>query len=133
MDSANYHPDRDGLIPILNQQEATASGLVAARPLGAAVVKAFNAILQGDLLVGGGTPGRPALPITDDDAAAKAVVADLHDRFGFDVMDGVSPEEGWRFQRAMPACCRPFDRTGLVAVLAAAWRGVELSHGSWRD
>lgn len=136
LDAANYYPDRDGPVPILDREEATTSGLVAARLPGAVVVKAFNAILQKDLLAGGdppGTPGRRALPIAGDDAKAKALVADLHDRFGFDVVDAGLLEEGWRFQRAMPAYCRPFDRAGLVAALAAARRGVELPHGSWRD
>ena len=136
LDAANYYPDRDGPVPILDREAATTSGLVAARLPGAAVVKAFNAILQGDLLAGGGPPGMPgrrALPIAGDDAAAKAVVVDLHDRCGFDVVDAGPLEEGWRVQRAMPAYCRRFDRAGLVVALASARRGVELPHGSWRD
>jgi 8-hydroxy-5-deazaflavin:NADPH oxidoreductase len=99
------------------------------------VVKAFNAILQGDLATDGrpaGTPNRRALPIVGDDAEAKRVCTGLIDQFGFDVVDAGPLAEGWRFQRAMPAYCIPLDTAGLREALAAAQRGVEVPHGSWR-
>lgn len=135
LDANNYYPERDGRVPELDQEETTTSEMLAAHLAGARIVKAFNAILQKDLAEGGtppGTPGRRALPIAGDDAAAKQVAALLHDQFGYDVVDAGPLSEGWRFQRAMPAYCVPLDAAGLRVALAAAQRGVERPHGSWR-
>ena len=135
LDANNYYPQRDGNIVELDREQTTTSELLAAHLTGARIVKAFNAILQRDLALGGtarGTPGRRALPIAGDDAEAKRVAAKLHDQFGYDVVDAGPLSEGWRFQRAMPAYCIPLDAAGLTAALAAAERGVEQPHGSWR-
>lgn len=135
LDANNYYPERDGRIDALDRQEGTTSGMLAKHLGSALVVKAFNAILQKDLAEGGTAPGslgRRALPIAGDDAEAKRLVAGLHDEFGYDVVDVGPLSEGWRFERAMPAYCVPLDRAGLTAALAAAQRGVEVPHGSWR-
>ena len=135
LDANNYYPERDGPVPVLDREETTTSEMLAALLPGARVVKAFNAILQKDLAEGGappGTPNRRALPIAGDDAAAKLAVAALQDQFGYDTVDAGALAEGWRFQRAMPAYCIPLDAAALVRALAAAQRGVELPHGSWR-
>ncbi|MBP0652212.1 hypothetical protein J8J40_34635, partial [Mycobacterium tuberculosis] len=76
------------------------------------IVKAFNAIRMGDLEADGrpaGTPGRRALPLAGDDAAAKAVATELYEEFGFDVVDVGFLKEGWRFERDTPVYCVPFD------------------------
>ena len=135
LDSNNYYPQRDGPVAELDREETTTSELLAGHLVGAKVVKAFNAILQQDLAEGGtppGTPGRRALPIAGDDPGAKQLAATLHDGFGYDVVDAGPLAAGWRFQRAMPAYCVPLDAAGLATALAAAERGVELPHGSWR-
>jgi predicted dinucleotide-binding enzyme len=137
LDANNYYPGRDGAIPVLDGHQATTSGLLQQR-LGprARVVKFFNAIMQEDIAKDAtpkGAPGRRALPIAGNDAHAKHVAAELVDQFGFDPVDAGSLDESWRFERAMPAYCIPFDKTGLVAALASARRGVELPHGSWRN
>lgn len=135
LDANNYYPQRDGQISELDSEETTTSELLAKHLPGARVVKAFNAILQKDLAEGGvppGTPGRRALPIAGDDAAAKKIAAELLDQFGYDVVDAGPLSEGWRFQRAMPAYCIPLAVTGLKEALASAQRGVEMPHGSWR-
>jgi predicted dinucleotide-binding enzyme len=135
MDAGNYYPERDGQIAELDQDETTTSELLAIRLVGARVVKAFNAILQQDLVDGTKPPpsqGRRALPVAGDDASAKQVVTGLHDQFGYDVVDAGPLSEGWRFQRAMPAYCIPLDATTLAQALAAAKRGEERPHGSWR-
>ena len=135
LDANNYYPDRDGHIVELDQDETTTSKMLAAHLEGARVFKAFNAILQQDLAAGGtppGTAGRRALPIAGDDVDAKQLVAGLHDQFGYDVVDAGPLSEGWRFQRAMPAYCIPLNKAELEEALAAAQRGVELPHGSWR-
>ena len=135
LDANNYYPERDGRIAALDREETTTSEMLAALLPGARVVKAFNAILQKDLAQGGtppGTPNRRALPIAGDDPAAKSSVAKLQDDFGYDTVDAGALAEGWRFQRAMPAYCIPLAIQGLEQALAAAQRGVELPHGSWR-
>jgi len=135
LDANNYYPHRDGSIPELDCEQMTTSEMLAKQLPGARVVKAFNAILQKDLAEGGtkpGTPGRRALPIAGDDPQAKQVAAGLLDEFGYDVVDAGPLAEGWRFQRAMPAYCVPLDAAELKQALAAAQRGVELPHGSWR-
>lgn len=135
VDANNYYPQRDGAIEALDQHRDTTSGLLARQLPGATVVKAFNAILQGDLETDGrpsGTPNRRALPIAGDDAAAKRVVTGLLDQFGFDTVDAGSLEDSWRFERAKPAYCVPLNAADLRTALAAAERTVEVPHGSWR-
>ncbi len=135
LDATNYYPQRDGLHERLDRFETTTSESVAAHLPGAEVVKAFNAILQNDLALGGtppGAPGRRALPLASDHPGAKAVAAGIYDAFGYDAVDAGPLAEGWRFERAMPAYCVPLDADALRAALAGARRGVEVPHGSWR-
>jgi 8-hydroxy-5-deazaflavin:NADPH oxidoreductase len=106
VDTNNYYPGRDGQFPQLDDGSTTSSELLAAHLPGAHVVKAFNTIYFGDLASQGqpaGTPGRRALPIAGDDAAAKAAVAGLIGQFGFDVVDAGPLAEGRRFQPGTPA------------------------------
>lgn len=135
LDANNYYPERDGRIAALDARQTTTSEMLARHFTGARLVKAFNAILAKDLETDGkpaGTPGRRALPIAGEDAAAKRVAAGLLDQFGFDVVDAGSLAESWRFERAKPAYCIPLDSAGLRRALAAAERDVELPEGSWR-
>lgn len=135
LDANNYFPERDGRIAALDQRRTTTSAMLQEHLPKSKVVKAFNAILVKDLERDGrrpGTPGRRALPIAGDDAAAKQVAAGLLDAFGFDVVDAGGLAESWRFERAKPAFCFPFDSAGLRQALAVAEREVEVPEGSWR-
>ena len=135
VDANNYYPQRDGPVEALDRHHTTTSEMLAEHLPGARVVKAFNAILQADLLKDGrpnGAPARRALPIAGDDADAKTVVAGLLDEFGYDAVDAGRLTDSWRFERAKPAYCIPLDADGLKQALAAAERTVELPHGSWR-
>ena len=136
LDANNYYPSRDGRIAELDTLQATTSGLLQ-RHLGPAarVVKFFNAIMQHDIPADArprGAADRRALPIAGDNPEAVRIAASLVDDFGFDPVDAGLMAESWRFERAMPAYCIPFDVGGLRAALASAQRGVELPHGSWR-
>jgi len=125
IDTNNYYPDRDGRIDALERESATTSELLQAHLPDAFVVKAFNNIYFRHLADQGlpaGGPGRRALPIAGDDAAAKAVVADLLDGIGFDVVDAGPLAEGWRFQRDTPAYIVRADAADLTARLARAKR-----------
>jgi hypothetical protein len=120
IDADNYYPDRDGQFPQLDDGSTTSSELLAAHLPGAHVVKAFNTIYYRDLASQGapaGTPGRRALPIAGDDAAAKAAVTGLIDQFGFDVVDVGPLAEGRRFQPGTPAYNVRLDASALRRAL----------------
>ena len=105
IDTNNYYPQRDGRIPELESEAMTTAELLQRHLPASKVVKAFNHIYAAELTTHGqpkGTPNRRALVIAGDDEAAKKTVADLIDRFGFDVVDAGPLKEGWRIQRDTP-------------------------------
>lgn len=125
IDTNNYYPQRDGHIAELDQEKATTSELLQRRLPDAKVVKAFNhiaaAALTGDAQAAG-TSNRRALAIAGDDAEAKRVVAELIDRFGFDVVDMGPLSESWRIQRDTPGYGPRRTADELRRDLAAARR-----------
>ena len=105
IDTNNYYPQRDGQIRELDNEETTTSELLQRRLPDSKVVKAFNHIYAAALTTDGqpaGTPNRRALAIAGNDADAKRVVAQLIDRFGFDVVDIGPLSDSWRIQRDTP-------------------------------
>ncbi len=125
VDTNNYYPQRDGHVAELDDESTTTSELLQAHLSASRVVKVFNNIHYAHLGSQGrpaGDPGRRALPLAGDDAAAKGVVAALVDELGFDVVDAGPLAEGWRFQRDTPAYVMPADRDGLTERLARAKR-----------
>lgn len=134
LDAGNYYPQRDGQIGALDNRQTTTSELLAQHLTGARVVKAFNAILERDLLADArpaGAVDRRALPIAGDDLQAKQAVRELHERFGFDVVDAGGLAEGKRFERARPAYCIRLDSASLRAALAD--EGPGQAEGAWRQ
>jgi predicted dinucleotide-binding enzyme len=120
LDANNYYPERDGHIGELDRDEITTSELLARHLPKSKVVKVFNAIQAAHIESDGrpaGSPDRRAHPIAGDDAAAKKVVADLVDQFGFDVVDAGPLAEGMRFRRGTPAYCVPMDSRQLQEAL----------------
>jgi len=84
-----------------------------------------------------GAPGRIALPIAGDDAAAKAVVIRLLDELGFDGVDAGKLDESWRQQPGTPVYATDFDVAGVKRALSEAtkerkpeWRATPNSPGS---
>src|SRR5215831_12687934 len=105
IDTNNYYPQRDGHIPELDNESTTTAELLQRHLPESKVVKAFNHIRAQELTTQGqpkGTPNRRALVIAGDEAAAKRTVAEMIDRFGFDVVDAGPLKEGWRIQRDTP-------------------------------
>jgi predicted dinucleotide-binding enzyme len=105
IDTNNYYPERDGHIPALDNESTTTAELLAAHLPNSKVVKAFNHIYAASLTTEGqpaGSENRRALVIAGDDEKAKAIVRDLIDQFGFDVVDAGPLKEGWRIQRDTP-------------------------------
>ncbi len=125
IDTNNYYPGRDGHIRALDDETTTSSELLQAHLPTSKVVKAFNHIHAAHLTEHGqprGTPGRRALAIAGDDAAAKAAVAELIDRFGFDVVDVGPLGASWRIQPDTPGYGPRRTAEELHADLAAAKR-----------
>jgi 8-hydroxy-5-deazaflavin:NADPH oxidoreductase len=122
VDTGNYYPrQRDGRIDAI-EEGLTETGWVA-QQLGRPVIKAFNNIYAQHLLERGrpaGTPGRIALPVAGDDAAAKAVVLRLVDELGFDGVDAGGLGESWRQQPGTPVYGADLDAAGVRRALAEA-------------
>ncbi len=129
IDTNNYYPQRDGHIRELDDESTTTAELLQAHLPKSKVVKAFNHIYAADLTAHGlpaGTPGRRALVIAGDDPDAKAQVARLIDRFGFDVVDAGPLAEGWRIQRDTPGYGPRRTAEELRRDLASAKRYAEM-------
>ncbi len=124
VDTGNYYPQqRDGLIAGI--ESGTAESRWVAQQLGRPVVKAFNNIYAQHLLDKGqpaGAPGRIALPVAGDDAAAKAVVIRLLDEIGFDGVDAGGLDESWRQQPGTPVYGKDYDAEGVRSALGQAQR-----------
>jgi hypothetical protein len=102
IDTMNYYPQRDGVVPELEDESTTTSELLQALAPDAKVVKGFNNIYVGHLAVlarPAGADDRSALAIAGDDAAAKEVVREALDAIGYDTVDLGPLAEGWRTQR----------------------------------
>jgi 8-hydroxy-5-deazaflavin:NADPH oxidoreductase len=118
IDTNNYYPARDGVIPELEAQTVTVSALLQRHLPAARVVKGFNNIYFKHLLAlarPAGAADRSALPIAGDDAAARATVAAFLDSIGFDAVDCGTLAESWRFERDMPAYAQPYFGPGSEA------------------
>ncbi len=125
IDTNNYYPQRDGHIPELDNESTTTAELLQAHLPASNVVKAFNHIYAAHLTTDGtprGTKNRRALVIAGDDEEAKATVAGIIDRFGFDTVDAGPLREGWRIQRDTPGYGPRRTAAELRDDLAAAQR-----------
>jgi predicted dinucleotide-binding enzyme len=122
IDTSNYYPLlRDGQIPELETGDLTESGWVQ-QHLGRPVVKVFNNIFAEHLEKNGkpaGTPGRIALPVASDDAAAKQKVMALVEELGFDALDGGTMRESWRQQPGGPIYCNDLPADQVKQHLAS--------------
>ena len=125
IDAGNYYPDRDGVIPELEEGRTTMSELLQAQLPKARVVKAFNHFPAVALTADAqppGTPNRRASIVAGDDPEARAAVAALVDEFGFDALDIGELAEGWRVERGTPAYLTRFNREELAAKVREAER-----------
>jgi predicted dinucleotide-binding enzyme len=142
VDTGNYYPrHRDGRI------DGIEGGLVESRwveqHLGRPVIKAFNNIYAQHLFEKGkpgGTTGRVALPVSGDDAQAKAIVMTLIDQLGFDAVDVGGLDESWRQQPGSPVYTMDFDAEGVRKALSEAnrersdeWRATKDSPGDFNN
>ncbi len=122
IDTSNYYPLlRDGRMPELETGDLTESEWVQ-QQLSRPVVKVFNNIYAAHLENKGlpaGSPGRIALPVAGDDAAAKQQVMALVEELGFDVVDDGTLHESWRQQPGTPSYGADMPATELREHLAS--------------
>ncbi|MCM3628211.1 NAD(P)-binding domain-containing protein [Paenibacillus glycanilyticus] len=123
VDAGNYYPlHRDGAI------EPIENGLPESRwveqQIKHPVIKAFNATNWYNLTeeIQSKLPSRLALPVSGDDAAAKAIVSELVAEAGFIPVDAGSLDESWRQQPGSPAYCTDLGAEDLRKALSQATR-----------
>ena len=125
IDTNNYYWERDGHVVDIDEGRSTPSEVLQAHLPQSQVVKLFNAIHSDHLATQGvptGTPGRRALPMAGDNAAAMDTVAALTDEIGYDVVDCGTLADSWRFDRDQPAYGPAVDAAGLTDLLGRATR-----------
>lgn len=121
IDTSNYYPARDERIDAIDSGQV--ESLWVAEQLGRPIVKAWNAIGSDSLAIKGlptGRPGRIAIPVAADDAAARAIGMTLVDDTGFDGFDAGLLAESWRQQPGTPCYCTDLTSEEMPAALAAA-------------
>jgi len=121
----NYFPQRLGHIPEIDDGTTTAPGLLQAHLPTSRVVRAFSMINAAEMSGDGrpaGDPKRRALALAGDDPAAKQLVANLYNQFGFDALDIGGLDESWRVDAGQPAFVVPQNLAELKANVAKAER-----------
>jgi hypothetical protein len=122
VDTGNYVPTlRDGTIDDL--ERGTVESRWTEAHLGHPVIKAFNTIQPQQLATRGkpaGAPGRIALPVAGDDAAAKSKVIELVEQLGFDAIDAGGLDESWRQQPGTPVYTADVDAAAARTALGEA-------------
>jgi predicted dinucleotide-binding enzyme len=122
IDTGNYVPAlRDGTIADL--ERGTVESRWTEANLGHPVIKAFNTIQAHQLATRGkpaGAPGRIAVPVAGDDAAAKSKVIELVEQLGFDAIDAGGLDESWRQQPGTPVYTADLDAAAARTALGEA-------------
>jgi 8-hydroxy-5-deazaflavin:NADPH oxidoreductase len=121
----NYFAQRDGHIPAIDNGTTTVPGLLQAHLPTSRVVRAFSMINAGEMSGDGhpeGDPKRRALALAGDDPAAKHLVANLYNEFGFDALDIGGLGESWRLDAGQPAFVVAQNLAELRANVAKAKR-----------
>jgi predicted dinucleotide-binding enzyme len=111
IDTNNYYPERDGVIPELEDGSLTTGELLQRHLADAHVVKGFNNIYFKHLATlprPATAADRTALPIAGDDEGAKRAVTEFLDRIGYDTVDVGPLSENWRTQRDTPVYVTPY-------------------------
>lgn len=127
IDTNNYYFERDGRIEVLDNAEATVTGLLQAHLPTSRVAKGFNHIMAADITADAfpaGDPSRRALATSSDFADASEFVTRLYDEFGFDTVNIGPLSESWRVERDRPAYGARQTVAELEANLAKAPRTI---------
>jgi 8-hydroxy-5-deazaflavin:NADPH oxidoreductase len=121
----NYFPQRDGHIPDIDDGTITVPGVLQRHLPASRVVRAFSMLDAADMSRDGhpkGDPRRRAIAIAGDDPAAKQLVSDLCDTFGFDVVDLGGLADSWRVDPGQKAFVTRQNAAELAANVANAKR-----------
>lgn len=111
IDTMNYYPERDGVMPEVKTDTIASSELVQAHLAQSQVVRVLNnldfvRLLRRARPVGAGD--RSAVPLAGDHAQAKAVVTALIERIGYDCVDMGALADSWRSEPTMPIYVNPY-------------------------
>ncbi|MBD7996856.1 NAD(P)-binding domain-containing protein [Arthrobacter sp. Sa2CUA1] len=123
IDAMNYWAPIDGTLADFEDGLRGSSEVVQDFLAGSNVVKTLNHIGYHDLEADGaapGTPGRRALAVAGDDAAARASAADFINALGYDPVDAGPLAAGRGFQPGTPAFNGPHTASALRALLEEA-------------
>ncbi len=121
VDAMNYWSQTDGVLPEF-EGAPVSSEVVADHLAGARLLRAFNHVGYHELDAEArpaGDPERRALAIAGDDAPARAVLAAVIDRMGFDPVDAGPLSRARAFAIGTPLFGAPLGRVDLQNALAA--------------
>ncbi|MBA2938878.1 NAD(P)-binding domain-containing protein [Paenibacillus sp. CGMCC 1.16610] len=121
VDTSNYYPlHRDGAIEPI--EKGVPESRWVEQQINHPVIKAFSATNWYNLTeeVQSQLSHRFALPVSGDDAAAKAVVSQLVAEAGFDPVDAGGLDESWRLQPGSPAYCTDLSVEEMRKALSQA-------------
>lgn len=121
IDATNYYPRRDGAIGDVDNGMAESRWV--AKQINHSVVKAFNNIFYKHLVSKARPMGdgeRAALAIAGDDEEAKALVGELINQIGFDVVDAGLLDDSWRQQPGTPVYGAGPGTSKVLELLAEA-------------
>lgn len=121
VDAMNYWSQTDGVLPEF-EGAPVSSEVVADHLAGAVLLRAFNHVGYHELDAEArpaGDPERRALAIAGDDAPARAALAAVIDRMGFDPVDAGPLSRARAFAIGTPLFGAPLGRVDLQNALAA--------------
>lgn len=121
IDTSNYYPHFG--VQIAEVDAGKTESIWSSEQLGRPVIKTFNAALAYTLAEKGkpaGAVGRIAIPVSGDDANAKAVASELVEATGFDAFDAGDLAGSWRHQPGTPAYCTELTREEIQRALKGA-------------
>ncbi len=125
LNTCNYFPEQYGHIARIDDGTITVPAVLQEHLPQSKVVRAFNHIDAGKIPTDGlpaGTPDRRALGLAGDDEAARRLVAELYEEFGYDAVDLGPLSESWRLDPGQPAFVVRQNADELRANAAAAKR-----------
>ena len=120
VDAMNYWAPTDGTLPEF-EGAPSSSALIADYLSGARLLRSFNHMGYHEIdgaARAAGDPDRRALAIAGDDAAARATLARVIDRMGFDPVDAGDLTAARGFAIGTPVFGAPLNQTELRAALS---------------
>ncbi|GAA0579713.1 NAD(P)-binding domain-containing protein [Kribbella sandramycini] len=118
IDTLNYYPSRDGRIEELDEEQVTTAEVVQRHLKDSRTVKTFNnitaAVHLDSLPRPSGAADRSALPLSGNDAEARATVVELLDKLGWDAVDVGPLTESWRHEPETAVYVDPYLGAGIT-------------------